>query len=512
MQTVFELLRKANSRLPDAPAIVDIASGREWNYRALVERVETTAAGLLTLGWCPGNRVAVVSPNTIDACIAILALHRAGMVPALINPRLKSGEIAALFRAGGMVGCIVAANLPVAKSLVRDWPDACTITVDGALDGAQHLADVKTSGRDLPLLQPPPNDPAFIFYTSGTTGLPKGVVIPQRATEPRMLFMTTQAGLTFGPHNRIAGIMPLCHVVGFFAVFVLALALNGIYFLFRDFEPRTVLAAIARHRLTSMFVTPTHLDALTAAIGPHDDLSSLDLVVFAGAIMPETVLSRISRALPGRKVNIYGTTEAMNSLFMREPISGTRLRPGFYSEVRVVRTGGTVHDILPPGVDGELIISVVGNDAAFIEYLGRPDATREKLQDGWYRTSDLAVQLPDGDVEIRGRIDDMIISGGENIHPEEIEEFLLMHRGIHDVAVVGIPDERWGSRVIAFVVPADVGLSATDLDRFCREGSLADFKRPRTYHFLTGLPRNETGKVMRKALVERGRASVANRA
>jgi 2-furoate---CoA ligase len=249
---------------------------------------------------------------------------------------------------------------------------------------------------------------------------------------------------------------------------------------------------------------------LTAARRPEDDLSSLDLVVFAGAIAPDGVLSRFSRALPGRKVNIYGTTEAMNSLFMREPTSGTRLRPGFYSEVRVVRIGGSVHDKLPPDVDGELIVSVTGNDAAFTEYLNRPDATREKLQDGWYRTSDVATRHPDGDFEIKGRIDDMIISGGENIHPQQIEDFLLTHGGIRDAAVVGVPDERWGSKVVAFVVSTDAGLCAADLDRFCKDGSLADFKRPRTYHFLAELPRNATGKVMRKALVEQCTCFISN--
>jgi 2-furoate---CoA ligase len=323
-----------------------------------------------------------------------------------------------------------------------------------------------------------------------------------------MLFMATQAGLTFGPHNRIAGIMPLCHVVGFFAVFVLALAFNGVYFLSRAFEPRSVLTGIARHRLTSLFVTPTHLDALIAALEPRDDLSSLEVVIFAGAIAPQGVLNRLA-ALPGRKVNIYGTTEVMNSLFMREPTDGSRFRPGFYSDVRVVRLGGAVHDILPPGVDGELIVSADGNDAAFIEYLGRPDATQEKLQDGWYRTSDAAAALPDGAIEIKGRIDDMIISGGENVHPQEIEGFLLTHAEVRDVAVVGVPDERWGSKVVAFVVSTKPGPSAADLDHFCKKGSLADFKRPRTYYFLKELPRNALGKVIRKALVEQGVAALA---
>jgi 2-furoate---CoA ligase len=148
-----------------------------------------------------------------------------------------------------------------------------------------------------------------------------------------------------------------------------------------------------------------------------------------------------------------------------------------------------------------LIVSIEGNDAAFIEYLGRPDATQEKFHDGWYRTSDAAA-FPDGTIELKGRIDDVIISGGENIHPQEIEGFLLTHGKVRDVAVVGVPDERWGSKVVAFVVSTEPGPSADDLDHFCRKGALADFKRPRTYHFLKELPRNAIGKVIRQALVE----------
>jgi acyl-CoA synthetase (AMP-forming)/AMP-acid ligase II len=136
MQTVFELLRKASSRLPDASAIVDVESGNEWSYRALVAKVEAVAAGLAVLGWRPGDRVAVVSPNSVETCIAILGLHRAGVVPALMNPRLKSGDIAALIRGGEMVGCIVAADLPITKHLLAELgPNVFAISIGGTLEG-----------------------------------------------------------------------------------------------------------------------------------------------------------------------------------------------------------------------------------------------------------------------------------------------------------------------------------------------------------------------------------------
>jgi acyl-CoA synthetase (AMP-forming)/AMP-acid ligase II len=203
---------------------------------------------------------------------------------------------------------------------------------------------------------------------------------------------------------------------------------------------------------------------------------------------------------PGRLVNIYGTTEAMNSLFMVAPENGTTFAPGFYSEVRVTRIGGSVEDLVAPGEEGELIVSA-RNDAVFLEYLARPDVTKEKLDGGWYRTSDAAVVNNAGQIEIRGRVDETIISGGENIHPNEVEEVLMAHPAIADCAVIGVPNDRWGQTVTACVVVKGE-LESGDLEKHLRGSHLADFKRPRQYHFLPSIPRNATNKVMRKALLE----------
>lgn len=313
--------------------------------------------------------------------------------------------------------------------------------------------------------------------------------------------MCTQCGHSYGSHNRICGLMPLYHVIGFYAVFLLSLAFNGTLYLMRDFVPGNVIAKIRDERLTSLFVTPTHLHALASAGATAGDLSSLDIVTFAGAPMPERVLARVRELIAGRLINIYGTTEAMNSLHMVNPSSGTTFVPGFYSEVRIVRTGGAVDDLAATGDEGELIVSA-NNDAVFLEYLGRPDVTCEKLDRGWYRTSDAAMLRPDGLIDIRGRIDEMIISGGENIHPHEVEEVLLSHPAIADCAVVGVPDDRWGQTVAACVV-AKTDIAAGDLETHIRGSSLADFKRPRHYHFLDAIPRNATNKIMRKALLEK---------
>ena len=268
----------------------------------------------------------------------------------------------------------------------------------------------------------------------------------------------------------------------------------------RDFVPPIVLKQIADSQITGLFVTPTHLDALIGASESDSDFSSLEIVSFAGALMPDPLLAKVRTRLAARLVNIYGTSEAMNSMYLSNPQSGSAFIPGFYSEVRIVRVGGAVDEICRPGEEGELFVSA-NNDALFTEYLDQPIATKEKLADGWYRTSDAAVLCADGTIQIKGRIDETIISGGENIHPHEVETVLAQHPNVADVAVIGLPNERWGQLVVACVVTKG-SLSSTELEAYMRQSPLADFKRPRQYFFLKGIPRNATNKVMRKTLVE----------
>ncbi|MGD9920315.1 MAG: AMP-binding protein [Pseudorhodoplanes sp.] len=501
MQTAFELVRRAAQRTPAQIAIVEVASGKSIRFDDLIRRVEGAAAGFLSLGLRPGQRVAVVLANSIDAGVVILALHRAGLVPALMNPRLKPSEIAALIGQGEIAAAVIEGDRALQDALREQFGgDFIIVRTADARDGDISFSDLVKATAPASAQNAQPEDSAFIFYTSGTTGLPKGAVIPQRAAESRMLFMCTQCGHTCGPHNRVCGLMPLYHVIGFFAVFLKSLALNGTLYLMRDFVPPNVIGTIRQEKLTSIFVTPTHLDALISAGATRADLSSLEIVVFAGSLMPDRVLARVRELISGRLVNIYGTTEAMNSLFMVHPTTGTTFVPGFYSEVRVIRVGGSVDDRVAPGEEGELIVSA-RSDAIFTEYLGRPDVTMDKLNGGWYRTSDAALVRPDGQIEIRGRVDETIISGGENIHPNEVEEVLLAHPEVADCAVIGVPNDRWGQMVTACVVVRNT-TGIDDLEAYLRGSKLADFKRPRQYHFLQAIPRNATNKIMRKALLE----------
>lgn len=500
MQTVHEMLRRAATRARSEPALVDAKTGLRLSHAELHHRVEVLAAVFSQQGLRCKQRVAFISPNSLDAAIAILALHRLGAVPALLNPRLKASEIAELIEFAEITVAIVGKNDDLIGGLEVSGRSLQVFNLEDLV----HEGKLKqTTEQTLLELAVEPDEPGFIFYTSGTTGLPKAVVIPHRAVEQRVLFMATQAGLRHGSHNVALGLMPLYHVIGFFAVLVATLAFDGRYVVVEEFKPSEALKAIEKEKVSTLFSTPTHLDAITFVITQEPNrfnLTSLQNITFAGATMPDTVLTRVNNLLPGEKINIYGTTEAMNSLYMRQPTSGNTVRPGFFSEVRIVKVGGQVSDVVADGEEGELIVRA--GDAAFLHYLNQPKVTSEKLQNGWYRTSDAAMVTDTGAIQVLGRLDDMIISGGENIHPFEVECVLSEAPGVEEVVVVGVKDQRWGQCVSACVVAkADHHLSEETLDLFCRESGLADYKRPRKYEFVPQLPKNALNKVLRREVV-----------
>jgi len=297
--------------------------------------------------------------------------------------------------------------------------------------------------------------------------------------------------------------MPLFHVVGFYSVFLGALGLDGTYYVASAFDPAAAVEAIAREKITLLYGTPTHFHALLAAPNfAPEKMASVTNIVYAGAPMPGPLLDRVGAGFDGKIVAIYGTTEVMNALYMPDPVGRPHLyRPGFYSNVRVGRFGGSVHDEAVAGEDGELLVDATV-DATFTGYLNRPEATAEKMSEGWYRTGDIAVRRADGDLEVKGRVDDMIISGGENIYPEEVEAVLLSHERVGECSVIGLPDEKWGEMVVACITPNGAKPDKATLDSHVRESALADFKRPRAYLFIDELPKNAAGKVLRRILRE----------
>jgi len=504
MQTMYDLVRIQAERTPDAVAIVDDRSDRRLSYRGLIDEIDAIAAGFAACGVGPGSMVATCLPNLFDHGLAVLALQRLAAVPALINPRLKPEEVAKLIEAGGLAGAVILPDPAVAEAARAALPAGAPLfAVGGAAGPASDFADCRGSANDLPPIpRPDPEDPCIIFYTSGTTGLPKGVVLAHRTSEHRIVWLSTQAGLRHGPHIKALGFMPLAHAIGYYGMFLVTLAFGGTFYVMSAFDPAAAVDLIEKHDITYLFAAPTLYYAMVNAPNyAPKRMKSLELVLYGGAIMDPKLVDHMDAEWANATVrHIYGTTETMCSAYNPDPVGDSAaLRPGYYTALRYVELGGGPNDLIGPGEEGELIIDA-NADSFFSEYLNRPDATAEKVRDGWYYVGDVISVDERGYFTLRGRVDDMMRSGGESIHPEEVEAVLRAAPGVSDCSVVGIEDPRWGQIVVGCVVSEqrpEIGA----LDAHCRATALAGFKRPRAYIFVEEIPRNPgNGNVLRRLL------------
>jgi len=505
MHTTYDLIWYASERTPDHIAIVDDRTDRKLTYRQLMIEIDSIAAGLAQRGIKSGSRFATVLPNFFEHCLVLLALARLGAVPALINARLTPIEISKLVAEADADGAIILPNGELVEAVSKSLPEGAALFTVGEVSGAEDFEACRADASFLvPFVQPAPEELAYIFYTSGTTGLPKGVEISQRTTEGRITWVSPMGGLRIGTHNRILGLAPISHCIGFYGNFLAALAYNGTYFIMSQFDPARAVDMIAENKISFLFTVPTFFAGMVQAPNYNPaKMVSLELVLFGGASIPSPLLQQIDQEWPATIRHIFGTTETMCSLYNPTPVGqSTRLRAGLYSRVRVIQYDGNPRDIVPVGEEGELIVDA-NADTIFDRYLNRPDATAEKKRDGWYFTGDVFRRLEGNDVELVGRVDDVIRSGGENIHPDDVEPILRSHDAVSDISVVGIKDNYWGEMTVACVVAKDATLTAADLDTHCKSSTLSPYKRPRGYIFLNELPRNAANKVLRRVLKEK---------
>lgn len=503
----YDLIWFAAERTPNHLALVDDRTDRRLTYAGLIAEVDAVAAGLAARGIGHGTVVATALPNLWEHCLVVLALMRLNAVPALLNFRLKPEEIAGLCRTSGVEAAVLLPDPATVAAVVGALPAGAAVwSVGSAAEGAADFAACRADPAGLAAYaKPDPEDTAFLLFTSGTTGLPKAVVLAHRVTEHRLVWLSTHTGLRCGTHNRALGCMPLAHAIGLYGVFLVTLAYNGTFFVVSEFRPPALVDLVERERITYAFCVPTMFQAMVAAPNyAPERMASIELAVYGGISIDPGLLARIDREWGGVVRHIYGTTETMCALHNPEPVGRhATLRPGYYARTRLARIGGGgPDDVVAPGEEGELIVDA-GVDMMFSGYLGRPEATAEKLRGGWYYTGDVFLQEADGDVTLVGRVDDMIRSGGESIHPEEVEAVLGGHEGVTEASVVGIADARWGQMVVACVIPAGNGapeMLAEAIDAHCRGSALAGFKRPKAYVFVEKLPRNASNKVLRREL------------
>ena len=502
MQTCYDLVWLSAQRAPNTIAIVDDQGDRSLTYKELIEEIDVIAAGLKNRGVKKGMRIATVLPSLFDHAIVLLALQRLSAIPALINFRLASQDIGQLIKLGNIKGAIILPDKQLAKIVIENVGNTERVLCVGkAIGKAKNYADCRGDNLSLGTLpRPKPEDIAFIFYTSGTTGLPKGVELSHRTTEHRILWLATHAGFRHGSHNKLLGFMPLSHAIGFYGVFLAALSYNGTYYVQSAFNPEKAVTMIEKHSITYIFAVPQLYFAITRATNySPKKMASLQMILYGGAeIMPD-LLTQINKEWPAKIFHIYGTTEIMCPLYNPDPVGQhIRLRPGFYCQTRIIEIGGTIDDIVTCGEEGELIVDI-SPDQMFSGYLNQPKATAKTVVNGWYHTGDVCLVRKDGDYDLIGRTGDIIRSGGENIHPSEIEPHLLSHKNIKESAVIGIKDVKWGEMVVACIIkdgPIDISVLKTHI----QNAPIANFKRPKAYLFLDNLPRNAANKILRREL------------
>ena len=420
-------------------------------YGELIPRVARIAGGLDV---APGARIAVVLDNRLETALLYWAAQWAGAVFVPLSWRLAEDELDYCIADAGAVRVIREGDpLPEA----REHP--------GALD------------RD-------PREVSLLLYTSGTTGRPKGVPRSHLADRAGGMSQALQHG--YGHCDRTLGVMPLYHTMGIHSLVAMHLV-GGCYVPQARWVPEDALRLIEEHRITSLYLAPTlFYDLVTAKEVESHDLSSVRALGYAGAAMTSTVVTRCVEVFrPDVFVNHYGSTEIYTFSIGRDQVA----KPGCAGR-------SAVNARLKLEPDGEICVHLTG-DEAFGGYWNRPDADAKAIRDGWYHTGDIGHLDDDGDLWIDGRVDDMIISGGENIHPLEVEEIIARHPRVDEVAVIGVPDDRLGQRVVAVVIGT---ATPEELDALCLSSSLARFKRPREYRAATALPKSPSGKILRRVL------------
>jgi fatty-acyl-CoA synthase len=543
-ETVGAAFDRTVVRWPDRPALVVRSQGVRWSWRELRERVDALAAGFLTLGLAPGDRVGIWSPNNAEWLLTQFATAKAGLILVNINPAYRLAELefalnkvgckalvtATAFKTSDYVG-MLNALMPELASATPNTLDAarvpelrCVIQIGPeTAPGCLAFDEVLSFGGETPrarLAELGPrlqfDDPINIQFTSGTTGSPKGATLTHHNILNNGFFIGEAMRLS--EQDRLCIPVPLYHCFGM-VLGVLACVTHGAAIVFpgEGFDPLAVLETVEAERCTGLHGVPTMFIAeMDHPDFARFDLSSLRTGIMAGSPCPIEVMRRVIERMHMREVTIaYGMTETSPVSFQsstEDPIERRvstvgRIQP--HLEVKIIDADGR---IVPRGVPGELCTR---GYSVMLGYWGDDERTRQVIDAArWMHTGDLATIDEEGYCNIVGRIKDMVIRGGENIYPREVEEFLYRHPAIQDVQVFGVPDARYGEEICAWITlrPGE-SLTAEAVRDFCRD-QIAHQKIPRHIRFVDAFPMTVTGKVqkylMREAMQqELGAAEIA---
>src|SRR6056297_362024 len=500
--SIGEFLATRTHMNPRKEALYVVASDMRVIYQELNARSNRCANVLVSLGLERGDRVALLANNGHQFAECFFGAAKTGLVVMPLNWRLTAPELAFILKDGGATVLVFDAEfLPVVEELramgeagsdVQHWICIGSSAVEFASD---YDTALESSEETEPSRKSQPDDDLFIMYTSGTTGNPKGVVHTHNTVFWAMLTLNATADSHF--NDRYLLMLPMFHVGALTPLISSAYNGNTLVML-RNFDPAKAWELIEQEKITTTLAVPAMLSfMLQVPAYEKTDWSSLRYVSSGAAPVPVSLIDTYT-GMGIQIYQIYGMTETCGPACMIGPDDalskiGSTGKSFFHTEVRIVDEQGNDQ---PPGEPGEIIVR---GPHIMKEYWNRPDATRDTIVDGWLYTGDIATWDEEKFVTIRDRKKDMIISGGENVYPPEIENVLLQHPEVADAAVIGQTSQKWGESPLAVVVASGDSLNEEALLSFCA-GKLARYKMPRKIEFVEAIPRNPSGKILKRML------------
>ncbi len=512
--TIGKIFDLSVGKYPNKEAIYDVRKSVRYTYSEWNEQVNKLSNALLCEGVKKGDRVSTYLFNTEELATAFFACTKIGAILNPINFRLMAEEVAYILSDAEPKVVLFEKALESSISIIENrFPHISFWSIDDEVPSfASSYHEKVSSASNAPInASVDENDIYAIMYTSGTTGRPKGVIHRHRDMVEQSLICIHGTRLSSNDNGLV--VAPMFHCAELHCAFLPRVHIGAKSTIMHHFEPKLVLQLIEQEQITKFFAAPTMWNMLLQEDLDQYDLSSLKLGLYGAAPMAPTLVYACQDRLGVQLVQAYGMTEmgpAITFLTEEDQIrkAGSAGQPLLNHEIRIVRPNedgpSDPDDILPPGESGEIIVK---GPCMMSGYFNREEATEKAMHKGWYHSGDIGYLDDDGYLWVKDRVDDMIISGGENIYPREVEDVLYEHEGVMDVAIIGQPDDHWGESVTAFIVRKNPSLTETELDEFCKNSDkLARYKRPRKYIFCDELPRNASGKIqkfiLRKQLEE----------
>ncbi|MDN3016280.1 long-chain-fatty-acid--CoA ligase [Paenibacillus sp. BSR1-1] len=491
-----ENLKNSAARFPNHTAYTYLYEST--TYAELDKVVDSAASGLSAEGIRKGDRVALMLGNCSEFVIAYYGILRAGAVVVPINPAYTSGEISYILSNSQAKALIAHSFLEQKISPLREKLENLKLVIyTDSIESEwtwERLIHHPKEVFENPSIDE--DDLAVILYTSGTTGKPKGAMLSHRNMASNTASMS-QLG-EFTEEDRIIAVLPMFHVFCIATCINIPIACGAAIVIVPKFSPNEVIKTIRREKATIFAGVPTMFSFLFQVPGTTaEDFSSIRACFSGGASIPVELLHRFEEKYKVHVLEGYGLSETA-PVTAFNPLRGTR-KPGSVG-IDIPEVKNKVVDLngveVPRGEIGELIVQ---GPNVMMGYLGMPEATSSALKDGWFYTGDLARMDEEGYIYIVDRKKDMILVGGYNVYPREVEEVLYQHPAIVETVVIGIPDKEYGEIVKAFVVTNDEGITTDDIQYFCQD-KLAKYKLPKQVEFMSELPKNSTGKILRRAL------------